>query len=509
MVLNKGVPMHSSRRPFRAFLAGTITGLLPAILLAGSYLSYPLDDAVTDRRNPVVTAAPAGAVLAWEQDDGIWTGHEERGATPYSSRWFHGPGMRPEVGRLADGTVVLAWLRGTSQLVIREGDGDLSWQPELVVDTGLIWNETSRIDLWTAGDDVAPPVAWLTVAGTAETHTILFLSRDTGGWSAPQYPVTDQLQPPHPQVTCHLGPVGQPLPTIFFVQAGTGLFRVDLTATGTWTPPVPQTGPGWDEFMVGQEFDVVADGTGGYALLALGLQPACPCNSIFFATGDAAGLWTTPLDMTADIDAYNWPFSPRLASDLSGGLHAFWYQLGSDSAMTPHSTRLFHRRRDPGSGAWADITGGLPEPYDKGIRQPVDLAPDRGGHVFTVWAKRDTIDMVPHPHEVWLRYWEPLTGAPDRTPRPVALRVDARPNPFNPSVTILVEADREPTGLVLLDARGRRVATPALRRAGDCRWLARWDGRDAAGHAMPSGTYLVRVSAPGGTEVTAKVMLVR
>jgi len=66
---------------------------------------------------------------------------------------------------VAGNTVVLAWLRDDSLLVIREGDGNLAWQPEVVIPAALCWNEASRIDLWISGDAISPPKAWLTVAG--------------------------------------------------------------------------------------------------------------------------------------------------------------------------------------------------------------------------------------------------------------------------------------------------------------------------------------------------------
>jgi len=175
---------------------------------------------------------------------------------------------------------------------------------------------------------------------------------------------------PYPQVTAHLGPIG-PLPTIFFVQGEDGLYRTDFSAEGDWTPPEPQSGPGWGFAFAGEEFDVTADATGGFAVLALGLQPTCPCNRIGFATCDAAGLWSAPEDLTVHTDAYDWPFSPRLAVDRSGRIHAFWYQLGSDPLLNPHSTRLYHRVLD--SDAWTAIDEGLPAPDERGVREPVAL----------------------------------------------------------------------------------------------------------------------------------------
>lgn len=75
---------------------------------------------------------------------------------------------------------------------------------------------------------------------------------------------------------------------------------------------------------------------------------------------------------------------------------------------------------------------------------------------------------------------------------PLSLR--AWPNPFNPSTEIVFSLVREEAvQLAVYDARGRRLATLAEGRlaAGEHRLV--WDGRDAAGHSLAAGVYLVRL----------------
>jgi plastocyanin len=91
------------------------------------------------------------------------------------------------------------------------------------------------------------------------------------------------------------------------------------------------------------------------------------------------------------------------------------------------------------------------------------------------------------------------------------LLLDApHPNPFNPKSAISFELVRSGSvDLDVLDARGRRIK---YLLAGDYREAARytvyWDGTDAHGAAVASGTYLFRLRS-GGQHQVVKGMLVR
>lgn len=79
----------------------------------------------------------------------------------------------------------------------------------------------------------------------------------------------------------------------------------------------------------------------------------------------------------------------------------------------------------------------------------------------------------------------------------------AAPNPFNPRTVLrLAGADAAATSLAIHDLRGRLVrrliAAPTVA----------WDGRDAAGRALPSGAYLAVAETPAG-RVTARLLLQR
>jgi len=90
------------------------------------------------------------------------------------------------------------------------------------------------------------------------------------------------------------------------------------------------------------------------------------------------------------------------------------------------------------------------------------------------------------------------------------LRLDARPNPFNPRTAIRFEMKRPGrVHLDIHDARGRlvrRLVAGDLHDAG--LRTVQWDGTDDRGQALPSGIYLAHVTV-NGESATGKVTLVR
>ncbi len=83
------------------------------------------------------------------------------------------------------------------------------------------------------------------------------------------------------------------------------------------------------------------------------------------------------------------------------------------------------------------------------------------------------------------------------------------PNPFNPETSIpfsLARAGR--ATLRVYDVNGEFVATLLDENRGAGEHVARWNGRDDRGVAMPSGVYFVRLEANGITE-TRKIALLK
>jgi hypothetical protein len=82
------------------------------------------------------------------------------------------------------------------------------------------------------------------------------------------------------------------------------------------------------------------------------------------------------------------------------------------------------------------------------------------------------------------------------------------PNPFNPRTMVTVSLARsDRVEVEIYDSRGHRIAVLAdgIFAAGDT--TVDWDGRDDAGRAMPSGTYLVRVSTAAEVRIRKAVLI--
>jgi hypothetical protein len=103
-----------------------------------------------------------------------------------------------------------------------------------------------------------------------------------------------------------------------------------------------------------------------------------------------------------------------------------------------------------------------------------------------------------------------VTAVPGGSLPAPATTLRVYPNPFNPQVTIRYEL---PAGdvvtLRVFDLGGRRVRTllEADSQVAGPHGL-RWDGRDDAGRAVPSGTYLLRLETDHAKE-SLGVRLVR
>jgi len=99
-------------------------------------------------------------------------------------------------------------------------------------------------------------------------------------------------------------------------------------------------------------------------------------------------------------------------------------------------------------------------------------------------------------------------GVPD-TPRPALALHGARPNPCNPRTALAFTLGRESAVTVAVhDLRGQVVRSIDAGRLTAGEHQVAWDGTGDGGRALPSGTYLYRVTAAGET-ATGKVQLVR
>jgi hypothetical protein len=143
-------------------------------------------------------------------------------------------------------------------------------------------------------------------------------------------------------------------------------------------------------------------------------------------------------------------------------------------------------------GAWAPLASGLP-------RAPVlDLVlhnPTRELTAGTHGRSMFTLDV------------SSLTAV-DEAPVAAARLLPAQPNPFNPATTLrFALAEAADVMLEVFDARGRKVATVAEGRFGAGEHRVRWRAEDDRGRALPSGVYLARLAAAGGTSARKLTLL--
>ena len=100
---------------------------------------------------------------------------------------------------------------------------------------------------------------------------------------------------------------------------------------------------------------------------------------------------------------------------------------------------------------------------------------------------------------------DPVTSPARRTPS-----LTIRPNPFNPSTTVVFVLPRAgvEARVDVFDLRGQRVRVLFDGSAPAAELRLRWDGRDEHGNRVASGVYLTRATAPGFTD-TRKTVLVK
>jgi hypothetical protein len=93
---------------------------------------------------------------------------------------------------------------------------------------------------------------------------------------------------------------------------------------------------------------------------------------------------------------------------------------------------------------------------------------------------------------------------------PVATRLGGiYPNPFNPQTTISFTLNRpQKTDVSVYDLNGRLLSVLVSRTYDAGSHSVIWNGKDASGRAVPSGTYLVRLSTGSAAEAQ-KVMLLK
>lgn len=146
-----------------------------------------------------------------------------------------------------------------------------------------------------------------------------------------------------------------------------------------------------------------------------------------------------------------------------------------------------------GDATWERTVSGTPD-----ITQMrwLELHMDTWEYGFTVWM--DGLHFDP----------PPLVAVGEERPDRLAL-APAAPNPMRDAVTLRFDLPTpSPVRLSIFDASGRRVRSLVDAAMDAGRHAVAWDGRDAFGHALANGVYLVRLETGAGEE-HQKVVLTR
>ncbi len=151
---------------------------------------------------------------------------------------------------------------------------------------------------------------------------------------------------------------------------------------------------------------------------------------------------------------------------------------------------------------WPGTAAGLPVSGTVGSHPITVTMPLAGTWVYanlraTVYVRDMSTGTIVQAATDFLTNIESLTGV--ETPLAAAFGVQANhPNPFNPQTTIDFAVDAAgPVSLRIYDSAGRLVTTLVDGVQSVGRHTAVWDGTDAAGRALPSGVYLVRLQSAG------------
>lgn len=203
------------------------------------------------------------------------------------------------------------------------------------------------------------------------------------------------------------------------------------------------------------------------------------------------------------------------------------------SGLRWEETGHVFRSGDQG-GSWQDVTGDLPQ-------MPVNVIvvdPDQPSRVFVgtdvgaytslqpggAWQvlatglpRAPVLDLVlhqptrtlvagTHGRSMFRLALDDLTAVAEAAP--TARLLEAQPNPFNPQTTLRLAVETPtPVRVSIVDVQGRTLRVLLDERLPAGERTLRWDGRDDAGHALPSGVYLARLSQPAGDSARKLVLL--
>jgi len=413
----------------------------------------------------------------------------------------------------------ICWTREGFVAVVSSGPVILIYESDLygnwdlsnyeMLDPG---GEVLGIDLWGVPTDAAGPYVYVTLQVSTNPpygdFKVMFAAGGALGWTDFEVVAEEPDLMPHPQITYSLGPAG-PWPTIFYLTGqpeASSLVYTTKDLDAGWSAPVPVPGDGGSgPAPIAGPFDVVTHGALNRNILGLGEQPVCPCGTIHHVELDKVLGWRPQENLTSHHADMDWPMSPRVGADPAGRVHAFWYQRGSDMFMEPVSKTLeYWVKTETG---WVEEGGFLDGQEFGPLGEYVALDVSPAGEVVMAWTRRDTLEGVPQPSQVWIARPYHLSDVPGPGVLAGAVALTAWPNPFNPSVKLAMDVPVAGSArLDLYDVRGRLVVQLFEGFLPEGRREVEWNGHDAAGRSAPSGIYFARLETQAGRAVQKLVL---
>lgn len=273
------------------------------------------------------------------------------------------------------------------------------------------------------------------------------------------------------------------------------------------------------------------------------LLPADPMDIHFVRSEDGGATWSAPVRVNDDaVGTGAWQWFGTMSVAPNGRIDAVWND--TRNTLTASYSELFYSYSTDGGVTWAANQQCSPLwnsymgfPTQNKIGDYYDTVSDRVG-VHVAWAATFTAGQDiyylrigdydcndngigdPRDIEEGASADSNLNGIPDECEdfvvavfeEPSAMQVGARlrcaPNPFNPETTISFELlEAGAARLAVFDLAGRLVRTLVDESMAAGGHEVVWDGRDASGREVGSGTYQARLSFGGRVEVVRMVMV--
>ena len=236
---------------------------------------------------------------------------------------------------------------------------------------------------------------------------------------------------------------------------------------------------------------IIADGAGG--AIATWRDNRSGNGFDVYAQRMSAGgspLWTA--DGIALCTATDYQVDPAITADGVGGAIVTWYDYrGGDYDIYAQRVSL------GGAVQWA--ADGIAVCTAPGFQLVPTLVGDgAGGAIVTWYDRRSSPDADIYAQRI------PLTNASSSVPEAVAFSLCSYPNPFNPQTTVHFALPvAGPVRLSIYDVAGRLVRTLVEAGMAAGGHEVAWDGRDASGCGVSSGSYFARLSFGGKIETMA------